>query len=38
MPGVDGLRATTYPVQVVAGEVLVAIGNGDTASAASAAD
>jgi 3-phenylpropionate/trans-cinnamate dioxygenase ferredoxin subunit len=38
MPGVEGLRATTYPVQVVAGEVLVAIGNGDTASAASAAD
>jgi 3-phenylpropionate/trans-cinnamate dioxygenase ferredoxin subunit len=38
MPGVDGLRATTYPVQVVDGEVLVAIGSDDVASSAPAAD
>jgi len=37
MPGVDGLRATTYPVQVKDGEVFVGTETGATSSAVEAA-
>ena len=37
IPGVDGLRATTYPVQILDGEVLVATESGAALSAVATA-